>query len=335
MKSEVCDTHNKRYFYEIDVLKAIGIFLVVVGHSFPDASLPGGIQKPLWNLLFHLIYSFHMPLFVVAAGVLVGFSRTMVDKRTAIYKRARRLLVPYIVWGVLYIPFRIVLSKYSSVPFRFNNLWKIVIGDNPYSGLWFLYALFVISFFQILIIDSERKLYVGLVVGFVLLIIGKYVIIVEPIKWFCLYSFYYLLGVCIKHNYTSIEHLLKKKSTMLVAIIAFSLLYYIDNCYHIIHGFVSILIAVAGILAIFCISVHLQNNRILVLLGQYSMDIYILSGPILVALRIILYKMLGLPYNIYIIVAILVAFGLPVAISSMIIRKVKLLRFMLLGIDKD
>ena len=60
--------YNKKYFASIDVARTIGIFLVVLGHAFPDASLQGGIQNSVWRVEFNIIYSFHMPLFIFLSG---------------------------------------------------------------------------------------------------------------------------------------------------------------------------------------------------------------------------------------------------------------------------
>ena len=64
--------YNKKYFASIDVARTIGIFLVVLGHDFPDASLQGGIQNSVWRVVFNIIYSFHMPLFIFLSGFVSG-----------------------------------------------------------------------------------------------------------------------------------------------------------------------------------------------------------------------------------------------------------------------
>lgn len=72
----------------------------------------------------------------------------------------------------------------------------------------------------------------------------------------------------------------------------------------------------------YSISCVLKNNEILKKMGAYSMDIYILSGPILVALRIGLYRILGMNYVIYTSIAIALGCSmLPVLISTLIIQK--------------
>ena len=56
-----------------------------------------------------------------------------------IVSRARRLLVPYFVIGLLYIPVKLKLSDVAVKPFKVTDIWKLMIGQNPDVSLWFLY----------------------------------------------------------------------------------------------------------------------------------------------------------------------------------------------------
>src|SRR5699024_6427142 len=149
----------KKYFASIDVARAIGIFFVVLGHAFPDASLEGGVQNSVWRVVFNIIYSFHMPLFIFLSGFVSDkFSIDVQDCWNRTLKKFKRLMVSYFCWGILYIPFRILLAQYASAEFNIARIWRILIGENPYSGLWFLYALFMISIIFIWLIRSDRGL---------------------------------------------------------------------------------------------------------------------------------------------------------------------------------
>lgn len=50
----------------IDTLRGFAIFLVVLGHVLEHAGLKDGF-------LFHLIYSFHMPLFICISGFVSAY----------------------------------------------------------------------------------------------------------------------------------------------------------------------------------------------------------------------------------------------------------------------
>lgn len=67
----------------IDILKGIGIVLVVLGHITKDREL------------FQFIYAFHMPLFFIVSGYFLH------EKKNFIISQAKSLLIPYFVFGIL------------------------------------------------------------------------------------------------------------------------------------------------------------------------------------------------------------------------------------------
>ena len=71
--------------------------------------------------------------------------------------------------------------------------------------------------------------------------------------------------------------------------------------------------------------------RILLLLGLFSMDIYILHEPIMTAVKLLLWNRLGWNYILCTFVIFVCALCLPIPISKWVIRKIKPLRILLLG----
>lgn len=78
---------------KIDFLKALATLLVVVGHciQFSDIDFDN-------NLLFRVIYSFHMPLFMCIAGFLFVEKDKVINE---LVKKAKLLLVPFFSWSVV------------------------------------------------------------------------------------------------------------------------------------------------------------------------------------------------------------------------------------------
>ena len=73
----------------IDAVKGVGILLVILAHISPISN------KVFW----YLTYGF-MPIFFVMAGFT---SKSVCGYSEAIKKKAKRLLVPYFVYGLLLI----------------------------------------------------------------------------------------------------------------------------------------------------------------------------------------------------------------------------------------
>lgn len=116
----------------IDILKGIGILLVIWGHS----SL----------FLFNEIYSFHMPLFFFLSGCFFNVNATV---STFVKKKFKQLLIPYAIFFSLSCLFYIFLLWFSH---RLNieslNMLKGIFPINNEiinTPLWFLYALFWMS----------------------------------------------------------------------------------------------------------------------------------------------------------------------------------------------
>lgn len=331
---EKVNKERTEYFKEIDVIRCIAIFLVVFGHSFPDASSAEGISNHFWRYVFNFIYSFHMPLFFALSGfVSIKFPQTVKEKSIHIKKRLTRLLIPYLVWAFIYVPFKILLSRYTSAPFEIKNLWRIILGDSPYSGLWFLYALFIIDTICILIINSKITEMTLLGFSFLLLIVAKCRVIGEPVRWIFAFMFYFILGHIIREYHSSFIRIVKKKLVVMLSTCGVVFLSYYDNNTSSFHGITSIFAALCGIVMLFGFGDLLKDRHMLSYIGKYSMDIYIFSGIFLVIFRIILYNMMRMNYSVYVIVSTIISFFAPIYLSKNIIRKNKYLSILLIGLQ--
>lgn len=114
----------------LDVLKGFSILLVVAGHSIQ--TLPNFDD----NIVFRIIYSFHMPLFMFLSGVVAACSLKPMN-RQFLQNKALALVVPFIAWyGITYL----VSGAYLTTP-----IWKFFghLALSPDLGLWFLWILFL------------------------------------------------------------------------------------------------------------------------------------------------------------------------------------------------
>lgn len=126
----------------LSVLQGFAMFLVVLGHI-----LLGKAVFEWQNILFEIIYSFHMPLFICISGYL--FHTTQIQKNKSftlmLKNKAIRLCVPYFSLTFLFIILKVALSEYTSTKMEFsiNRLLDIFVWlNNPFIGMWFLNTLF-------------------------------------------------------------------------------------------------------------------------------------------------------------------------------------------------
>jgi fucose 4-O-acetylase-like acetyltransferase len=129
----------------MDALKGAAILLVVLGHSLQ--ALPNFDD----NLLFRVIYAFHMPLFMFVSGYVAFYGRDN-QSWAQLRKKAAILVLPFVAWyGVSYI----VTGAYLTTNLR--HYVKVLILS-PDHGLWFLWVLFVNFLLLALALRLEQRL---------------------------------------------------------------------------------------------------------------------------------------------------------------------------------
>lgn len=160
---------------EFDVLKGIGIVLVVLGHV-----------THLTNLST-LIYSFHMPLFFM----LTGFFDRPKDKY--IWNQFKSLMVPYFAFALLSFAYWFFIesrfrpekagvdafSQFCNIFYPMNMSGK----PGPYVFnvvLWFLPCLFVTSVFSHYLTEFKKSSYYVLFVLLILVVFDTFISIELP-----------------------------------------------------------------------------------------------------------------------------------------------------------
>lgn len=110
----------------LDIAKGIGIVLVVIGHSINGDALLGRI-----------IWSFHMPLFFIIAGMCFNNAK-YTDLSILIKNRLRTLLLPAIIFTIIDILLLEVL-----IPEKATALVESVKWQGFTFAKWFLGVLFM------------------------------------------------------------------------------------------------------------------------------------------------------------------------------------------------
>ena len=125
---------KKAYYPEIDTLKGIAIFLVVLGHSV--ILYPVNLHNVvITSRIYEWVESVHMPLFFLLSGFTFSYHRGYWGKK------CRRILVPYLVFCFLDILARLLIpSLVNRDKNLMESLYDVVFGGG---GYWFLYVLFL------------------------------------------------------------------------------------------------------------------------------------------------------------------------------------------------
>ena len=111
-----------------DIAKGIGIILMIVGHM---PSVPSVLR--MW------IFSFHMPLFFIISGY---FFRPK-HPYEYIKKTFKQLIVPYILYSVIFIIFDIFIFRDMEI--LLYEVKRLFTGQGGTDVLWFFLCLFIVQ----------------------------------------------------------------------------------------------------------------------------------------------------------------------------------------------
>lgn len=178
---------KKREYY-FDNAKFMLISLVVFGHFLRSFIA----DSELINSLYKVIYTFHMPAFILVSGYFAkGF-----NKKGYISKIIKKLILPYLIFQVIYSVFYFYLNKESS--FQVDPL-------KPHWSLWFLISLFSWNLMLYLftkyraVYSISAALIIGLLVGYTDFI-SSYLSLSRTFVFFPLF----LIGYYLKREHFSI-----------------------------------------------------------------------------------------------------------------------------------
>ena len=136
----------------LDAIKAFAIFLVVCGHTlqYLDKAQSG-------KCLYDIIYSFHMPLFMVISGYF-AYSSLQKTFYSFITKKFIQLILPVITWTILSILFIFVTDK--------SSYHSEIVGS-----YWFLRTLFACYVATYCVKKCFRNDYLGFIISVIFFIL--------------------------------------------------------------------------------------------------------------------------------------------------------------------
>lgn len=262
---------------EIDIIKGIGILLVIAGHL------------PLPYIMLRIIYSFHLPLFIIASGMVFNVKK--------VNKNVTHLLKIYIIAACLNTLIYGLLNKISLHDMIYLMLNLLLGGVSSIgtikiaNALWFLPCLTCIEILYWIIVKKFSKLREEVGVSILVVLIGLLVgklrdkyIMFWSIDIACILLPFFVFGVSIgKDIFRNAENIKKRWHKTTMAACGIIILYvtmvntqYI-NIYRGNYG-KSILLyyfgGIAGFLLVCIFAIYVKNNasrRILIIVGRNSL----------------------------------------------------------------
>ncbi len=324
----------------LDSLRALAVFMVVGIHTTAYC-LP--LSAAEYQVISFIVHTAAVPIFYLTDGFLFAFKqRGSINFAYTIFikKSARRLLLPWLIFSLLYAVIRALFEMAGLLDKRVlldSSLFEITVilyGSVVASHLYFLPALFIIRLFSIIIHPL-----IQLPKGSVLLLCLAYIVLYntasdslvailhiegghEPLLH-ALYGLqFYALGIalCLFRD-TFAKHLLPTALTALFlsTLIHFSFNGFFDNIF-------SKYLMILG-LYFFFLQCDICNGP-LRRIGQNTMGIYLIHSPIIVkAVSIGVNPFLQSPLISYLTILLLVFF-LSLA-ATLVLREFSFGRFMM------
>lgn len=188
----------------IDIAKAVGIYLVVLGHGLDNTN-------PEENVIRNFIYIFHMPLFFLLSGYLFKKQNGFGDY---LHKNVYSLIVPYLFLNVVALLLRlpIYICGYHDI---IEDFIRLITGDAhaPAGPAWFLLCLFWV---RLVAFGLSR---VKLTIQIAILFFSAFAAYIFPYRlYWCLDSVlmalpFYMLG-CYMKGMSLIKYIKKYKAVV-------------------------------------------------------------------------------------------------------------------------
>lgn len=267
MKNELLVDKSVVRLRWLDVLKGIGIVLVVIGHI---STTP---------LLVDWIYSFHMPLFFFAAGYVYKKRHIFDDLK----RRFFTIIIPYFtLGGIVFIYWAIVERRFRDSSMGvIDSFIGLLRGQYDYLDfnvhLWFLPCFFLTVTLYNILMNIDKKL-AYIVVSFLSLL---YILCSLPqlpwgADWICKYVFFYMLG-----NILAEEKIVFRKWIIGVCLLAicFIIVKYLCVAENIL-WFITGSIGSIGIMQISSRIVGGIGSKLLEYFGRISIVVLCIHGPV-------------------------------------------------------
>lgn len=338
---------GKKRKREYDVLKGMGIILVVLGHSITKHFAAENI---LANYLRTLIYLIHMPLFFCVAGILYEISKERYGNKVRYIKKKFCLyIIPYISFSLIiyFLSFigsnTPVLNKvFSSIGLGFPGFYSTILGIFTYTNhmdghLWFAPVMFLVLCMMRLsdnIIPFRIQMILALIVHFFSRMYLAHIGINEIIWKTGMYYLIFCTGRLLSKRENNYNLLVELGSSVIFVLLVIPRLILCGAETTLIKCVLEYCIGILGTLILYRIACCINENsigRYLSYVGRNSYIIYFLHHPYIVLTVETLLGLINVPWYCCIVFATVLGTVIPLIINKTIIQKSWLLKKVLLG----
>ncbi|NLL79580.1 MAG: acyltransferase [Clostridiales bacterium] len=324
----------KKHYAEIDKLRGIAICMVLLYHSI--IVFPVNLHEIPWCSALHsFLWKIEMPLFFLVSGFCISFGENDQNQGTGAYgsyvwKKVKRIFVPHVVFGLLDIVPRIIPNPLVNEQMEAGEaIWNFLL----YGGSdWFLWVLFLLFLIFPAVIVCYRKGTAGkaavILFSLVLYFVSGEVTDVFLLSMAAEFQVFFLMGYVLRREIYEKEYC-KKALSALAGGVGMVVLYLAGAAQERMPGM--LLFVTGGTLCFLWLAEKSRGivERLLLICGRYSLQMYLLGGYVLVLSRTLLISVLGMENPVGIILGnFSMDLFLTITVTHFVIRPVKLFRFL-------
>lgn len=164
----------------IDLFRGVCISLVVLGHCIQYGMGTEYSENGLYysNTIFKIIYSFHMPAFMLISGFLFAYSTRRKTFTDLVKTKVKTLIIPLLLW---------LTAEFIVVQISTGNIFRVSLIESGKkyvlfcleNRLWFLWAVFycsmIVAVVELIGGDNKRiQIWIYVLIGCVSIILPNY-----------------------------------------------------------------------------------------------------------------------------------------------------------------
>lgn len=323
---------------EINILRGIAMCAVVGIHTFSIcvSNVPSG-RSGWCYLIFHRLLQFAVPCFIFISSILLSYTLhgNKLKLKPFYTKKFIRIVIPYLLWTLFYIVFRLVTHQLQIGELKVaGNWWTWLLLGKSYTHLYYMSVVLQLYLLTPLFLSFIRGIqrifkkynFAALVIIIMGLQVGVYYLNKYVIhKYFTYqatmviwYLYMILLGIWIGFNYESFKKGLKKYSLIVWALFGVNTAVFIryiiclkkgtsinTACYQL-NWFAYSLFATLCLMHICLIikekNVNYKLIKAVEVIGDYSFGIYLMHPVITYILRKFIH--ISQPYLLLVVIVI-------------------------------
>lgn len=329
----------------IDYARGIAIILVVYRHLFEGLKRTPALKSAGVNVESYLFleqaniffFSFRMPLFFIVSGVFIGASLAKRGWGALVENKARTILYPYFLWGIIQIGIQILFAAFINSQKSAADFLYLLYSPREVEQFWYLYALFNTTIIFAFLkekakLKSIHQLFLGLTLFIASDLCSQYNIDLYFVSDILHYYIFLAIGDELSHLIImgGLRKFFSSTKAFFILILPFVAAQYYFLVINIAHKQLSpkylyveyyqplmyLVVALVGCAFIITVSSLLEKYNVvrwLRVLGKHSLYIYVMHVIVFAAARVVLTRFFHL-YNVYLLMILCIAAGVIIPV---------------------